>query len=348
MGERLLCTQEVSGSNPLFSTILLLRRLNIAPLSLNDGLNMEVCRSLEEIVSRRPSAVALGFFDGLHIGHQTLIAQCVALAKGRGLSACVFTFSEHPKNVMGGKLSVPRLQTEKEKLERLSAFGVDRVFDFDFADGFHAMSPESFAQSLLKEAFSAEAVFCGFNFRFGAEASGNTEALREYGKKFGFETHVVDPVYVSGKLVSSSLIRHCVNSGEADAASMLLGRDYGLSGVVEKGKKLGREFGFPTANINPAEGMALPAYGVYVTATLANGTLYPSVSNVGVNPTVSEGVPVRVETHLLETDISLYGEEITVFFKKMLREERRFENEKALFAQIATDAESARAFFASA
>jgi riboflavin kinase/FMN adenylyltransferase len=309
---------------------------------------MKVYRSPKDIAPR-PSAVALGFFDGLHLGHTSLLSRSVAFARARGLSADVFTFRAHPKNVMAGKMVVPFLLTETEKLERMDALGVDRVFDFDFADGFHKMPPGRFAGGLLKGVFAAEAVFCGFNFRFGAEAAGDTEALCLFGKELGFETYVIDPVYVNNRLVSSTLIRRCIKDGDMEHAGRMLGRSYALSGIVTEGRRLGRSFGFPTANFAPDPALALPARGVYVTETRVAGQtpkLFASVTNVGVNPTVSGDGAVRAETHLLDAEQDLYGQTIEVLFKKRLREERRFENEDALKRQIAADAETARLWFA--
>ena len=308
---------------------------------------METCRSTSDIKAPAPpSAVALGFFDGLHLGHAALVSRTVGFARANGLSACVFTFREHPANVMNGRLIVPRLLGEGEKLNRLAALGVDRVYDFDFADGFHTMPPGDFASDLLKGAFAAEAVFCGFNFRFGAEAAGDTAALKGFGDVFGFGTHVLDPVYIAGRLVSSTLIRRCVNSGDVEPAARLLGRDFSLGGRVEAGRGLGQSLGFPTANFHPAPDLTLPAHGVYVTETRVDGAPRPSISNIGVAPTIVSGGALRVETHLLDSNPSLYGKEIEVCFKKMLRKERRFENEGALKRQIASDTETARLFFA--
>ena len=306
---------------------------------------MEIYRSVEEIIERRPSAIALGFFDGLHLGHTALIEECVGFAKQRGLSADVFTFRDHPKNVMSGEMLIPRLMSEKEKLERLSMLGIDRVFDFNFSDFFHTLLPEDFAQKLLLDAFSAEAVFCGFNFRFGADAAGNPEKLRELGEKYGFDTYIMDPVYVAGRLVSSSLIRRCVNCGDVEPAGRLLGREYTLTGLVEKGRGLGQDFGFPTANFFPDKEMTLPPHGVYITEVYTGGERHPSVSNVGVSPTIKAVGAVRVETHLLDQHIDLYGKEIIISFSKMLRKERRFDSEEALIRQITTDAGSARQYF---
>ncbi|MCL1895829.1 MAG: bifunctional riboflavin kinase/FAD synthetase [Clostridiales bacterium] len=309
---------------------------------------METYRSISDIKAPAPaSAVALGFFDGLHLGHTALISETVGFAKANGLAACVFTFREHPANIMNGRLIVPRLLTEEQKLKRLFALGVDRVYDFDFADGFHTMTPEFFARTLLKDAFMAEAVFCGFNFRFGAEALGDTSALKGFGDSFGFDTHVLDPVYIAGRLVSSTLIRRCINSGDIEPAGRLLGRDYSLGGGIEEGRGLGQSFGFPTANFYPAQDLTLPAHGVYVTEALIDDVLYPAVSNIGVAPTIVSSGALRVETHLFDTNMALYGKKIEVYFKKMLRKERRFDSEDALKRQIASDTETARLYFAS-
>jgi len=306
---------------------------------------MELYNSTDEIKERRLSAVALGYFDGLHLGHAALISECVAFAEDRELSADVFTFNNHPKNVMSGEMQVPRLMPEQDKLSHLSTIGINRVFNFDFADNFHTMPPEEFASKLLVDAFAAKAVFCGFNFRFGADQAGDPEMLTEFGKKLGFRTYIIDPIYVGDHLASSTLIRRCINTGQIDSAGRLLGRDYVLRGTVDKGSGLGRDFGFPTANFYPDKEMTLPALGVYITETLANGVTYPSVTNVGVRPTIDDDSPVRVETHLLNADLTLYDKEIAVFFKKMLRKEYRFEDEEALKQQISADAANARAFF---
>ena len=308
---------------------------------------MEIYHSLAEVTKRTPAAVALGFFDGLHHGHTTLISGCVQFAKERALSADVFTFKDHPKNVMRGEILVPRLLTEGEKLERLAALGVDRVFDFDFADHFQTISPEDFAQIFLAEAFSTVAAFCGFNYRFGAGAAGNPKTLQAFGETYGFETHVIDPVYIGGQLVSSTMIRRCINSGDVESAGRLLCRAYALKGVVEKGRGLGHSFGFPTANFFPARDMTLPARGVYITEAFSDGLCYPAVTNVGIAPTVNAEDPVRVETHLLDQDLDLYGKEITVNFIKMLREELRFDSKEVLKKQIASDVTAAGRFFLS-
>ena len=306
---------------------------------------MEIYRSLKEIKYCRPSAVALGLFDGLHIGHTVILTKTVAFARERGIAAAVFTFRDHPGNVMAGKTAIPRLLLEEEKLETLSNLGIDYTFDFDFADGFHQMLPEVFAEKLLKKSFLAEAVFSGFNFRFGADASGDTETLIKLGKEFGFKTYVIDPVCVNGRVVSSSLIRDLINEGEIEQAGQMLGYDYALSGSVQEGQNIGHSLGFPTANIFPHSELTLPAFGVYVTETQTDSRIYPSVSNVGVNPTVSENGSAHVETHIIDSNLDLYGKKISVSFKKKLREERRFESREALCHQIGIDVESARNYF---
>jgi len=306
---------------------------------------MEIYRAIEDIDKRKPSALALGLFDGLHLGHTALIKSCVEYARGNGLSADIFTFRYNPKNVLEGELLIPRLMTESEKLLGFQELGIDRVFDFNFTDDFHTMSPERFARELLKDAFSAEAVFCGFNFSFGANASGKSDTMKELGQAIGFETHVLDPVYVSDHLVSSTLIRRCVNSGDIEPANRLLGRDFSLSGIVKKGRKLGRVLEFPTANFTLDAEITVPAYGVYVTETLADAVLHPSVTNVGIAPTIKDMSSMHVESHILDKNLTLYGKKIKVHFKKRLREERFFDSKEALQRQIVADAESARQYF---
>ena len=307
---------------------------------------MEIYRSVAEIKEHRPAAIALGFFDGLHLGHTELISKCIIFARERGLSADVFTFKDNPKNVISGKLLVPRLMPESEKIERLSGLGIDRVFDFDFADNFHTMTPADFAYIMLSKAFSAKSVFCGFNFHFGADATGDSISLETFGKLCGFDTHVIDPVYVADRLVSSTLIRRCINSGDVEPAGRLLGREYSLKGLVEEGRNFGRILGFRTANFSPDKDMTVPSFGVYVTETVVDGIPYPSVSNVGICPTVKKDRIVSIENHILDQNMELYGKEITTVFKKMIRKERRFDGEEALKRQIAKDVAVTRSYFA--
>ncbi|MCL2493251.1 MAG: bifunctional riboflavin kinase/FMN adenylyltransferase [Clostridiales bacterium] len=333
---------------------------------------MKIYEKESEIGALPMTSLALGFFDGLHIGHQQLIARCREDAKRSGRACAVFTFRENPRNVMAGRTVAPRLQTRIDKHAMLEKLGVEVLFDFAFEDGFHTMPSQVFAQELLVRRFRAQTVFCGFNFRFGKNAAGDADMLIELGQHLGYGVHVLDPVrmtvgdnpealsanntpgvsaketatpYSSGPTVSSTLIRQLIAEGRVEMAADLLGRPYALSGTAVRGNGLGRTLGFPTANFKPDSDMALPAFGVYAAKTLLNGISHPSVLNIGKRPTV-DGDRILAETHLLDMDRELYGEELTVCFLKMLRAERKFESLQELRDAIAQNKREAEDWFA--
>ncbi|MDR1042442.1 MAG: helix-turn-helix domain-containing protein [Clostridiales Family XIII bacterium] len=226
---------------------------------------MKVFTELARIRNIPPTAVALGNFDGVHLGHAELICRMAAHAHAHGLASAVFTFSNQPYNVIAGKTVIRGLATEEDKERLLGPLGVDYLFSFKFDEGFHSMTPSAFIDDLLLSAFCARAVFCGFNFRFGAKAAGNPELLREAGAEKGFDLIVMEPYRVDGELVSSTAIRGFVEEGDMASAAKFLGRPFTLSGEIIHGNGIGRSLGFPTANIAPPEGLVIPPYGVYVT-----------------------------------------------------------------------------------
>ncbi|MDR1815746.1 MAG: riboflavin biosynthesis protein RibF [Clostridiales Family XIII bacterium] len=316
---------------------------------------MQIYTDTKSIPELPRTSVALGFFDGLHLGHRALIARCVDGAARHGRQSAVFTFREHPRNVLSGKRLVSRLLSPDDKRLLLAELGVAYLFELDFAAGFHTMPPESFARDLLVEKFHASSVLCGFNFRFGAGASGDADTLIGLGETYGFKTFVLDPVRIRTEVdeataltVSSTLIREKIRSGDTQAAAAMLGRPYRLSGAIAPGKKLGHTLGFPTANFPLDPAMTPPAPGVYVTRTAiagAGGSAHASVTNVGYNPTTDAPHAVMVETHLLDWSGDLYGQSLCVEFHKMLRPEIKFDNLESLKTAIAENAAEARRYW---
>jgi len=329
---------------------------------------MRVFHNIQSITDLPETSVALGFFDGLHMGHRELIGRCVKDAKSNNRKSAVFTFREPPTNIMTGKPVIKRLLTPEGKIAGLEELGVDYVFDFDFRDGFRAMPPETFANDLIAKTFNAKSVYCGFNFRFGKNASGDSSALIDLGEQLGFSVHVLEPVWIAADgstvkpasgaaerfppahaaapdIVSSTLIRSRIAAGRVDAAEEMLMRPYTLSGTVTEGKKLGHVLGFPTANfpLNPA--MACPAFGVYITRTLLDNASLPSVTNIGINPTTDENTQALVETHILNFDANIYGKKIDVEFLHMLRPEKKFGGLEELKNAIAQNKADAEAWF---
>ncbi|GHU67032.1 riboflavin biosynthesis protein [Clostridia bacterium] len=307
---------------------------------------MEIFTRNDQIRDIGPTSVALGFFDGVHLGHRVLLKNCISYAASVGTASAVFTFRESPTNVLSGTNKVKRLLSEADRNRVFEALGIDYLFEFDFADGFHKMTPEVFARDLLHNSFGARAAFCGFNFRFGARAQADPEILKHLGREYGFETFVTEPVETGGKPVSSTRIRALVEKGKIEEANGLLGVNFRLSGKVRHGAARGRTIGFPTANFNPDPGMVCPAYGVYVTAARIpdESKPLPAVTNIGVKPTVG-GTELLVETHIIDYENDLYGKDIEVAFLQHLRAERKFDRFEQLKHQITEDKAAAEAYF---
>ncbi|MDR0852219.1 MAG: bifunctional riboflavin kinase/FAD synthetase [Clostridiales Family XIII bacterium] len=305
---------------------------------------MEIFTSIEEIVGNETAAVALGNFDGVHRGHAALILRTVAAARARALKSAVFTFSNHSKNFIAGRTVVKNIVSEADKIALIASMGVDYLFSVPFDAHFHEMPSESFIQHILLARLKATVVGCGFNFRFGQGASGDTATLVDAAGRFGFDLDVMPPFKVGGTLVSSSLIRNLIAEGKVDLCPEYLGRRYSVLGRTIPGNKVGGTLGFPTANIPLDERMVTPPYGVYVSETELNGVIYESVTNIGDRPTIGDGKKLA-ETHLFGVTGTLYGQDIRVNLVTMLRGEQKFSGLEELKAQITLDKEKAVAFF---
>ncbi|MDR0518903.1 MAG: bifunctional riboflavin kinase/FAD synthetase [Clostridiales Family XIII bacterium] len=311
---------------------------------------MRIFTNLDEINNIPPTALALGKFDGVHLGHAELIRRMVGRARERGLAPAVFTFSNHPYNVIAGRTLIGSIAGESDKAKLLSSLGVEYLFSFRFDDGFHKMPPSEFIDGMLCRAFNVRDVFCGFNFRFGAEAGGDANALMAAGAEKGFDVEVMDPFRVGDTLVSSTVIRDLISDGSMEEAAAYLGRPFSIAGEIGRGNGIGRGLGFPTANIALTEGIVVPAYGVYVTESeitgegSERGKKLRSVTNIGVRPTVGDS-RLLVETHIFGVpDKDLYGHGIRVGFLSMVRPERKFANLSELKAQVERDKQAALEF----
>jgi riboflavin kinase/FMN adenylyltransferase len=305
---------------------------------------MKIYRKVQDIVGIPETAVALGNFDGVHLGHAKLIRHMVEFAKQRDLAPAVFTFSNHPQNVLTGRTLVRSLLPLEEKEACIADFGVEYLFSLPFDASFHGMEPRTFIDGLLLGRFHARAVHCGYNFRFGAKAAGHTLTLEHAAKGCGFSLDVMEPFEIDDSIVSSSLVRSLVSEGKVDEAARFLGRPYALSGVTVRGNGYGRDLGFPTANIAVDSLMVRPAFGVYVTETLLDGKALRSVTNIGVRPTIGDE-RLFVESHIMDIpDEDLYGKRMRVSFLKMIRPERKFGSLKELVSQIDADRGTAAAY----
>jgi riboflavin kinase/FMN adenylyltransferase len=304
---------------------------------------MKTFTNIEDIRDIPPTAIALGNFDGVHLGHAALIARMVEYASAHGLAPAVFTFSNQPRNVIRGREDVRSLITQEEKTCAMRTLGVARMFSFPFDARFHGMTPDAFIGGLLLDSFDAKAVFCGFNFRFGANAAGHTSELKAAATAKGFDLEVMEPYRIDGTLVSSTLIRRLIGEGKVREAAKFLGRPFAIEGETGRGRGIGRTLGFPTANIDWPDGIVRPARGVYVTDTELEGRMYRSVTNAGRKPTVG-GTAFICETHVFGvSDTDLYGKRFRVSFLDMLRPEKKFDGLESLRLQVEADKRAALA-----
>ncbi len=304
---------------------------------------MKVFMYIDDIFDLGPTAVALGNFDGVHLGHQALIKSMVSYAGERGLTPVVFTFLNHPMNVITGKQAVKNIQTIYEKTEAIEALGVEYLVTAIFDENVMKLPPEDFAALYLRDALNCKTAFCGFNYSFGYKGQGSPALLKLYGEKMGFEVNVLHAVSVDGQTVSSTLIRGFIDKGDMESYLKYTGRLYSIDGKVMKGQHLGTRMGFPTVNLNLSNEMALPANGVYVTKTYVNHKRYDSITNVGNKPTVGT-FGKNAETHIFGFSGDLYGQSVRVEFIKMTRPERVFASIDELSAQIQRDCLEAREY----
>ncbi len=286
-----------------------------------------------------PAVVALGMFDGVHLGHRALMARLTDEAKRLRAVPAVFTFSNHPLDVLGGNVSM--LSGVRERNQMLLALGAEQVESVPFTRELAALSTEEFVD-LLAEHWEIRALVVGYNYSCGARGAGTPETLKEIGSRRGFSVIVVSPVLYEGEPVSSTRIREALERGDVELARKLLRRRYTLCGKVVQNKRIGRRIGFPTANIDPELKRVIPAEGVYATYAFLRGSAFRAATNIGSNPTV-HGEKLSIETHLIDFDADIYGETLTVAFRKRLRDEETFESVDAMREQIRADVAQAAA-----
>ena len=287
-----------------------------------------------------PSVVALGCFDGLHIGHRALIKEARIAADESGLPLAVFSFTAPPKSFFI-KSSVPVLTDMNEKKRLMALLGVDILISVDFSAEIAALSPENFFESIIRQRLCAASVFCGFNYRFGKGANGDAALLEYLCKENSIDFSAIPSVSVDGVTVSSSEIRSLLAGGDVKGASKLLGRKYSIRSSVISGQQLGRLLGFPTVNQLLSHTSAPLRNGVYLTRTRVGRHLWRSITNVGVRPTV-DGSTLCAETHLFGFDGNLYGRNIRVEFLEFIRPEQKFASVEELTAQVLKDIKKAK------
>lgn len=297
------------------------------------------------VVRPEGMAMAIGFFDGVHLGHMEVIRKAVAAARERGQVPAVLTFDPHPRVVLGQDQYHTVLTPLPQKLELFAKLGVEAAFVMSFNQAFSQVPADKFVQDLLVP-MGTKTAAVGFDFRFGHRGQGDAALLHE-ASGGAIDVQVVEPVYRDGVKVSSTRIRELLAEGKCEEASILMDRSYQVSGTVVHGKALGRQLGFPTANLEADASYVLPLHGVYavkVMGATSDGDIAANgVINVGVRPTVDEGGTVpKLEAHLFDFSGDLYGRSLTVQFRHFLRPEMKFGSLDDLVAQIGRDAQRAR------
>lgn len=306
---------------------------------------MEIVRVREKIYQNfiAPS-VALGNFDGVHLGHREILRRTVETAHGKGREAVVYTFDPHPRLVLNKAPEIPRITTPSERAEILEQLGIDVLILAEFTKEFASQTPEDFVQNVLVEELGTRNLFIGENYRFGKGRSGNANTLKKMARELGFIVHVVLPVRLGDAIVSSSRIRDHLTQGEIAQANLLLGREFTIGGRVVHGHHRGKGLGFPTANIKP-EVKLHPPEGVYAIYCRVGELIRPAVMNIGYNPTFKDR-RVSYEVHILDFDQDIYGDFITAYMVDKLRNEMAFSSGEQLRAQIAKDVGRAREILA--
>jgi len=292
-------------------------------------------------------AVTIGNFDGLHLGHQAMLARLQDVARTRGLPTCVLSFEPHPREFFAPEQAPARLSSLREKAEHLQRLGIDRFHVFRFDRAFSSLTAGAFIEQVLGRTLQAHYVLVGDDFRYGAKRAGDFVLLKEAGETLGFDAESLPTVELAGERASSTAVRAALAAGELDHAAHLLGRPYSISGRVVHGDKLGRDIGFPTANIQLKHNRP-PLMGIFAVELCGlNGAPLPGVASLGKRPTVkgADAVPV-LEVHLFDFNADIYGCRVRVDFLHKLRDEAKYPDLDSLVAQIRRDVDNAKHFLA--
>lgn len=288
-------------------------------------------------------AITIGNFDGIHLGHQSLINKVIAISNNKNSTSGIITFSPHPNKSLDGSKAPALLINLKKKIQIFQGMGLQLMALFDFNHTFSRLLPECFIKEYIVDILHAKDIVIGENFRFGKNGSGDPVLLQLLGEKYGFETHIMKSLYDNGNIISSTNIRNLIKKGEIAKANSLLGRYFSISGKVQKGKGIGRKLGFPTANIPLPIGI-VPRKGVYITLCCIGRDYLPSLTNIGTTPSITNR-PLTIEVHILNKNIDLYNEDIEIFFIERIRDEKYFENIDDLKNAIKNDREYASQYF---
>ena len=299
---------------------------------------------LKTTYSEHMIQVTIGNFDGVHVGHREFLCRISQDCKINKCKFVVITFVPHPVQILKAQSGF-LINTFSERRELLAQCGVDYLLEVDFTRDFSTLSPEDFLEKYVFTFDGIKKIYLGHDFVFGANKSGNYNLAKSLCENKNVSLILQDEFLLNNTSVSSSIARLAISKGEVEKVISLLGRSYFLSGRVIRGQGRGRQIGFPTANIDYGKELIIPGIGVYISQTTIRDMTYNSVTNIGINPTFNNGVEINIETHLLDFDRDIYGEEVRVSFLKKIRDEKKFSSVNDLVKQIDNDVLAAKAFF---
>ncbi|MFI5293982.1 MAG: bifunctional riboflavin kinase/FAD synthetase [Thermodesulfovibrionales bacterium] len=291
------------------------------------------------------SILTLGNFDGLHLGHQELVRMIIRRARETGALSMVVTFRPHPLKILAPEKCPPLISIYEEKIKLFERLGIDVLVKIPFTLEFSAMPPEDFVRDVLCGTLGAKEIFVGYNYRFGKGRKGDIRTLRSLGEKYGFAVREIEQIAFGGEVISSTKIRTLLREGDVEHAAKLLGRTYAITGIVVKGDGRGKGLGFPTANIAPKHSI-IPADGVYAVRLIVREKVYDGIANIGMRPTFNKKV-LAIEVHVFDFNEDIYGEDISLYFIRKIREEKKFKGAEALVTQIKSDIETAKEILSS-
>lgn len=310
-------------------------------------LSLKIVHSIPSFVAEKPTVVTIGTFDGVHLGHQKIIAQITAAAKNKDCDSLVLTFFPHPRMVLQEGTEMKQLNTMAEKTALLEQLGVDHLIIHPFDKAFSRMTAEEFVKEVLVETFQLKKIIIGYDHRFGRNRTADINDLISFGEIYGFEVAQISAEELNDVSISSTKIRTALNEGNIELANNYLGYPYAITGEVVKGQQLGRTIGYPTANISVKEDYKLiPQNGVYVVQSTIQGETIYGMMNIGNRPTVN-GTSQTIEVHFLDFNQDLYNQTISVSLLKRLRSEQKFPSLDALKTQLLHDKSDTATFVAS-
>jgi riboflavin kinase/FMN adenylyltransferase len=302
---------------------------------------METYRNLSLLGFCSPTAVGLGNFDGIHLGHQKLLAKLKDLSVKKNLKSVIITFEPHPSKVLNPQKADQLIMTSSQKESIMRSFGIDFLVFSPFTTEFSKINYRDFIYDHLILKYNAKLIIVGYDYRFGYKGEGNASYIEEICRDEGIEVMIVPPVTYEGKIVSSTLIRSLIRRGAVRKARELLGRYFSIKGKIIYGDRVGTKLGYPTANVSIPADVILPACGVYAVLVSRGSKTYQGVANLGYKPTFN-GKEIRLEVHIFNFDQEIYGEEVKVEFIENIRKEVKFNNVEQLVAQVKNDSLTAK------